>query len=128
MLLSLPDVSHQRSPDVPDAVYRRIKSQAALFGMSISDFLLNEIRRITGRPAIDELRARLARYPDITLRRHLWTRFGPSVAGFDHRRRLGVDWGAQIRAPSAEAIETRLFDPDATLHAPTVSPKRPTKT
>jgi hypothetical protein len=80
--------------DVPDAVYRRIKSQAALFGMSISDFLLNDIRRITGRPAIDELRARLARYPDITLWRHLWTRFGPSVAGFYHRRRRGVDWGA----------------------------------
>ena len=47
--------------NVPDAVHRRLKSRAALAGMSLSDFLLNEIREVAERPTIDELRARLER-------------------------------------------------------------------
>ncbi len=51
--------------NVPDALHRHIKSRAALSGMSLSDYLLNEIRQIAERPTLDELRARLERYPDI---------------------------------------------------------------
>jgi plasmid stability protein len=46
---------------VPDELHRKLKARAALAGMSLSDYLLREIRDIAGRPTIDELRARLAR-------------------------------------------------------------------
>jgi antitoxin FitA len=45
--------------DVPDALYRQLKSRAALAGMSLSEYLLSEIRQVAERPTIDELRARL---------------------------------------------------------------------
>ena len=45
--------------NVPDALHRRLKSRAALAGMSLSDYLLNEIRALAERPTIEELRARL---------------------------------------------------------------------
>jgi plasmid stability protein len=51
--------------NVPDELHRRIKSRAALSGMSLSDFLLNEIRRIAERPTLGELRARLARHEEV---------------------------------------------------------------
>ena len=43
--------------NVPEALHRRLKSHAALAGMS--DYLLSEIRQVAERPTIDELRARL---------------------------------------------------------------------
>ncbi len=49
--------------NVPDALHRRLKARAALAGMSLSDYLLDEIRRVAERPTIDELRARLERHP-----------------------------------------------------------------
>lgn len=45
--------------NVPDALHRRLKSRAALEGTSLSDYVLNEIRRAAERPTLDELRARL---------------------------------------------------------------------
>jgi len=45
--------------NVPEALHRRLKSRAALAGMSLSDYLLNEIRQVAERPTIDELRERL---------------------------------------------------------------------
>jgi antitoxin FitA len=45
--------------NVPDALHRRLKSRAALAGMSLSDYLLREIRQVAERPTLDELRARL---------------------------------------------------------------------
>jgi plasmid stability protein len=45
--------------NVPDALHRRLKARAALSGLSLSDYLLNEIRQTAERPTIDELRARL---------------------------------------------------------------------
>ena len=45
--------------NVPDNLHRRLKSRAALAGMSLSDYLLGEIREIAQRPTLDELRARL---------------------------------------------------------------------
>jgi plasmid stability protein len=46
--------------NVPDPLHRRLKSRAALAGMSLSDYLLGEIREVAGRPTMDELRERLA--------------------------------------------------------------------
>jgi antitoxin FitA len=53
--------------NVPDALHRRLESRAALAGMSLSDYLLKEIREAAERPTVSELRARLARLPPVTL-------------------------------------------------------------
>ena len=45
--------------NVPDALHRRLKSGAASAGMSLSDYLLGEIRQIAEGPSFNELRARL---------------------------------------------------------------------
>ena len=45
--------------NVPDALHRRLKSRAALEGMSLSDYLLAEIKEIAERPTLAELRERL---------------------------------------------------------------------
>jgi len=52
--------------NVPDALHRRLKSRAALAGMSLSDYLLNEVRQVAERPTLDELRARLERRSGMT--------------------------------------------------------------
>jgi plasmid stability protein len=53
--------------NVPDALHRHLKSRAALAGMSLSDYLLREMRRVAERPTLDELRARLERRSETTL-------------------------------------------------------------
>ena len=53
--------------NVPEEPHRRLKSRAALAGMSLSDYLLHEIREIDAQPTKDELRARLEAYPPLTL-------------------------------------------------------------
>ncbi len=53
--------------NVPDALHHLIKSRAALAGLSLSDYLLSEVRRIAERPTLEELRARLARHDEVTL-------------------------------------------------------------
>jgi len=45
--------------NVPDAVHRQIKARAALAGMSLSEYLLREIREILERPTTEELLRRL---------------------------------------------------------------------
>ncbi|HJU16849.1 MAG TPA: hypothetical protein VJ770_10305 [Stellaceae bacterium] len=52
--------------NVPGALHRRLKARAALAGMSLSDYLLGEIREIAERPTLDELRVRLQRRPGVT--------------------------------------------------------------
>ena len=45
--------------NVPDALHRQLKARAALAGMSLSDYLLSEIREIAERPTLAEMRERL---------------------------------------------------------------------
>jgi plasmid stability protein len=45
---------------VPDNVHRKLKARAALAGMSLSDYLLAEIRRSLERPTQAEMLQRLA--------------------------------------------------------------------
>lgn len=47
--------------NVPDHLHRTLKAQAALAGMSLSDFLLAEIRQVAERPTLAELRERVRR-------------------------------------------------------------------
>jgi plasmid stability protein len=52
--------------NVPDALHRRLKVRAALAGMSLSDYLLREVRSVAERPTLDDLRARLAKRATVT--------------------------------------------------------------
>jgi antitoxin FitA len=45
--------------NVPDSLHRILKARAALAGMSLSDYLLAEIKEIAERPTLAELRERL---------------------------------------------------------------------
>ena len=53
--------------NVPDALHRRLKARAAMAGMSLSDYLLREIRHVAERPSMEEMRARLERLPQVNL-------------------------------------------------------------
>jgi antitoxin FitA len=52
--------------NVPDALHRTLKARAAMAGMSLSDFLLAEIRDIAERPTLDEFRQRLQTREPVT--------------------------------------------------------------
>lgn len=45
---------------VPDALHRKLKARAAEEGMSLSEYLLGELRRIAERPTRREILARIA--------------------------------------------------------------------
>ena len=47
--------------NVPDALHRKLKSRAALEGVSLSDLLLKELEHVAERPTMKELAERLAR-------------------------------------------------------------------
>jgi antitoxin FitA len=44
---------------VPDALHRQLKARAALAGLSLSDYLVQEVRKVAERPTLDEIKARL---------------------------------------------------------------------
>jgi plasmid stability protein len=66
---------------VPDELHRTLKARAALEGLSLSDYLVREVRRIAERPALDELRRRLARRAPVA------TRISPARAVRAERKR-----------------------------------------
>ena len=45
--------------NVPDSLHRTLKARAAMAGMSLSEYLLSEIKEIAERPTLAELRERL---------------------------------------------------------------------
>jgi plasmid stability protein len=45
--------------NVPDVLHRTLKARAATAGMSLSDYLLGELREIAERPTLAEFRERL---------------------------------------------------------------------
>ena len=54
--------------NVPDELHRKLKSRAALSGMSISEYLLRELERSLERPTREELLQRLQGRDRIELR------------------------------------------------------------
>jgi antitoxin FitA len=54
--------------NVPDALHRTLKARAAMAGMSLSDYLLGEIREIAERPTLAELRERLHKQEPVGVR------------------------------------------------------------
>ena len=53
--------------NVPDAMHRTLKIRAARAGMSLSDYVLAELRQICERPTLGELRVRLHRRAPVAL-------------------------------------------------------------
>lgn len=48
---------------VPDALHRRLRTRAAMAGMSLSDYLRQELELIAAQLTYDELKSRLAELP-----------------------------------------------------------------
>jgi len=55
--------------NVPAELHRRLKARAAIEGMSMSEFVLREIKKALDRPTRQEVLDRLARRPTRRLRR-----------------------------------------------------------
>ncbi|MBP9146476.1 MAG: hypothetical protein KBF21_19475 [Thermoanaerobaculia bacterium] len=53
--------------NVPDSLHRKLKVRAAEAGMSLSDYLLADLRRSAERPTPEELLARLRSRPAVHL-------------------------------------------------------------
>ena len=53
--------------NVPDDLHRRLKARSALAGVSMSDYVLREIRKSLTRPTREEVFARMAELPPIEL-------------------------------------------------------------
>lgn len=53
--------------NVPDELHGKLKARAALDGMSLSDYLLAEIRRAAERPRMEEIRDRLEKKAPLTV-------------------------------------------------------------
>jgi len=51
--------------NVPDEIHRQVKARAALSGMSMSEFILRELKRVIERPSREEVLDRLARLPGV---------------------------------------------------------------
>ena len=51
--------------NVPEALHRKLKARAAEAGMSLSDYLLREMRKTAERPTMEELLERLKRLPPV---------------------------------------------------------------
>jgi plasmid stability protein len=54
--------------NVPDALHRALKARAAMAGMSLSDYLLREIKEIAEKPTLSELRERLHRREPVSVK------------------------------------------------------------
>ena len=71
--------------NVPDALHRRLKACAASEGLTLSDFLTREAKKIAERPTEQEFLARLRALPV----RHL--KFSPTEIIRQERDRLSGD-------------------------------------
>jgi len=53
--------------NVPDETHREVKARAALAGMSMSEFILQELKRVIERPSRQDLLKRLEGLPGVEL-------------------------------------------------------------
>ena len=71
---------------VPDELHRKLKARAAMEGMSLSDYLRREVKLIAERPAVAEMKERLAGLSPVNLALLRSKRFETSVTAGDGRR------------------------------------------
>jgi plasmid stability protein len=53
---------------VPDDLHRKLKARAAMEGLSLSDYLIREVRQIAEKPTMSEMMERLARRKPVHLK------------------------------------------------------------
>jgi len=53
--------------NVPDALHRKLKARAAMSGLSMSDYILAELRRSLQRPTLEEIVERVSRRAPVKL-------------------------------------------------------------
>jgi antitoxin FitA len=53
--------------NVPDSLHRILKARAAMAGMSLSDYLVTEIKELAERPTLAEFRERLHKRTPVSL-------------------------------------------------------------
>jgi len=53
---------------VPDDLHRKLKARAAIEGMSLSDYIIREIRQLAEKPTMSEMMERLARRKPVVLK------------------------------------------------------------
>jgi hypothetical protein len=53
---------------VPDDLHRKLKARAAMEGLSLSDYLLQEVQRLAERPTLSDLRRRLSQRESVSPR------------------------------------------------------------
>jgi plasmid stability protein len=53
---------------VPDELHRKLKSRAAMEGLTLFDYLVREITKLADRPTIAELRDRIARRSSVVVK------------------------------------------------------------
>jgi antitoxin FitA len=53
--------------NVPDRLHRTLKARAAMAGMSLSDYLMAEIKEIAEKPTLAQLSERLHKLEPLTL-------------------------------------------------------------
>jgi len=53
---------------VPDVLHRQLKARAALAGLSLSDFLVREVRKIAEQPTPEEMLQRLSQREPYTVK------------------------------------------------------------
>jgi antitoxin FitA len=53
--------------NIPDELHRRLKARAAMEGMSMSEYVLRELKKSLERPSRAEFLARLAQLPESDL-------------------------------------------------------------
>jgi len=54
--------------NVPDDLHRRLKARSAMAGLSLSDYLIREVRRIADQPSMEEWLERVRRLPPVKLK------------------------------------------------------------
>jgi plasmid stability protein len=54
--------------NVPSDLHRKLKARAALEGMSLSDYLLREIRNVAEQPTMEEIKERLSKLSPVRTR------------------------------------------------------------
>ncbi|MGD0361899.1 MAG: hypothetical protein ABSC93_13585 [Bryobacteraceae bacterium] len=53
---------------VPDDLHRKVKARAAMEGLSLSDYLIREIRQLAEKPTMSEMMERLARLTPVRVK------------------------------------------------------------
>ena len=53
---------------VPEELHRKLKARAAMEGLSLSDYLMQEVERLAERPTLNDLRRRLSQRESVSPR------------------------------------------------------------